>query len=230
MSPLTRALKTRFAKLDDLYNGRSLRERAILGGGIAALVFLAMDSTLIRPVSAKLERSRVAIERTTEEIARLESEHGALKRVELTDQEVELVARKELLQRQIAEIDAQIAAEISDLVPPEAVVSVLENVLADQSGLSLVRAESQQPHRVGSGALHDSDSSILDATDGLYRHGLRIQIEGDYRATLEYLERVEASPWNLLWDRLEYRVQQYPTATITLDLHTLSEVEEWIGV
>lgn len=230
MSPLVQTIKARFAELDALFNARTLRERAILGGGLAALVFLGMDSTLIRPVSADLERVGAAIERTTDEIARLEAERAALERVELTEQELALVARKQRLEQQIAQIDAQITAEISDLVPPEAVVSLLENMLADRPGLSLVRAESRAPHRVGSGALHDADSSILDSTEGLYRHGLRIEIEGDYAATLDYLERVEASPWNLLWDRLEYRVQQYPTATITLDLHTISEVEEWIGV
>lgn len=224
------AITERFAQVDALFNARTLRERAILGGGVAALVFFLMDATLIQPVSIALERSRAAIDRTTGDIARLESERAALERVELSDEQVELLGRKQHIMQQIAEIDARIAAKISDLVPPEAIVSVLENMLAEQAGLSLVAAKSREPNRIGSGALSDSDASVLDAAEGLYRHGLRVQIEGHYAATLEYLERVEASPWNLLWDRLEYRVKQYPTATITLDLYTISEAEEWIGV
>lgn len=220
-------LHTRFLALDEAFRIRTLRERAILGCGIVAMVFLSIDSSLIQPIAAELDRAELATLRVEEEIDQLTKQTQGLSRVELTDEELRVLQQKKLLQTQLSEINAQIAAQVSELVPPEAVVSLLEDMLSPNRALRLVSLQSQSPHRMGS---TQSDSKILDSTAGLYRHGVRIEIEGDYSSTVDYLKRVENSPWHLLWDRLEYRVKQYPTATITIDIHTISENEEWIGV
>ena len=230
MNPWLSSIHARLIALDERFRARTLRERVILGGGLAALLFLAIDTTLIQPVAAELERVEQLTIATREEITRLESDLDKLERVELTPEEIAILARKRRIEVELAEVNEQIAEEIADLVPPEAVVSVLEDMLDPISGLSLVRVMSDEPHRVGSGALHEADTGVLDATRSLYRHGLRVEIEGDFASTLEYLERVERSEWHLLWDRFEYRVQEYPGARITIELHTVSEQEEWIGV
>jgi MSHA biogenesis protein MshJ len=49
-------------------------------------------------------------------------------------------------------------------------------------------------------------------------------------ATLRYLRTVEDLPRRLFWEGLEYRVQEYPRAIITLKLYSLSGQEEWLGV
>ena len=36
--------------------------------------------------------------------------------------------------------------------------------------------------------------------------------------------------WQLLWDRLAYRVTDYPHASVELVVYSLSTDEEWIGV
>jgi MSHA biogenesis protein MshJ len=220
----------RFLVLDEFFRAREVRERAIISGAVVALTLFSIDSTLIQPVSAKLTRNQMLTEQTTIEITQLEGQRRSLKNVELSDDERALLQRKQLLERQLAEIDSQIKSEISELVPPKAIISLLEEMLTPDSGLQLISLTSREPHRVGTAALHDSDATVLDSTKSLFRHGLRIEIEGDFAATLDYLERVEASKWHLLWDRFEYRVKEFPTANIIIDLHTVSEQEEWLGV
>jgi len=222
--------RERFAALDEAFRGRTVRERGILAAAAVALIFFGMDSALIQPTSAKLTRIDLQTESATSDINRLGLALAALRRVELTEEERELLKRKQIAEQQLAEINAEIEREISELVPPEAIVSLLGEMLTPDSGLRLVRLESQEPHRVGSGSLHESDTGLLDATASLYRHGLRMEIEGEFADTIEYLKRVESSRWHILWDRFEYRVKQFPEATIIIDLHTVSEQEEWIGV
>ena len=113
-------------------------------------------------------------------------------------------------------------------------------MLEETPGLRLVRLESEPPHQIGGdaagtseGAANETAAEAAPAIAGvekLYRHGVRVEIEGDFKSTLDYLERVEESEWHLMWDALDYRVDTYPTATITIDFHTISQSEEWIGV
>ncbi|MEM9173642.1 MAG: hypothetical protein AAGC67_00265 [Myxococcota bacterium] len=230
MTRLLNRLHQRFLELDTLFRARALRERLILGGGLAALLFFAFDTTLIQPIATERERIRHLTAVTEEEIGRLERDREALERVELSPEELDLLRRRRQAEEELALVNREIASEIEELVPPEAIVSVLEEMLAPFGDLRLVRITSEPPHRVGSGALHESESGLLDATGSLYRHGLRVEIEGSFAATVEYIEAVERSPWHLLWDRLEYRVAEYPSARVTIELHTVSEQEEWIGV
>lgn len=230
MSRMLSKLHARFVELDEQFRERPLRERMILGCGFAMVAFFAVDLTLIHPATTRLDRvgeQRLAAEA---DITRLEGQLAALHTVELTPEEQALLARKRRAEEALADVNRRIEAEISGLVPPEAMLSVLEEMLAADRGLTLVRVTSEPPHRVGAEPREDPDAQVLDTTNPLYRHGLRIDIEGDFASTLEYLERVEDSPWHLFWDRLDYRVERYPTARITIELHTVSEQQEWIGV
>jgi len=226
MNAALASMKIRFAELDELFRAREYRERVMLGCMVAAAVFFSIDTTVLQPIGAERTRVSVGMERTDEELLRLEQEAKSLRNVELTPEERSARSEIEQLYRQLAEIDSQMGSEIADLVPPQAIVSVLEELLAQDSQLKLVKLESQTPVRIGL----SQDPNMTNANPGLYRHGLLIEIEGNFNSTLSYLQRLEGSHWNLLWDRFEYRVQKFPTATVTIELHTLSEHEEWVGV
>ena len=64
----------------------------------------------------------------------------------------------------------------------------------------------------------------------MYRHGLQLELEGSYLATLAYLKALQALPWEFYWDEVRLQVDKYPTAKITIVVHTLSLTEGWIGV
>jgi MSHA biogenesis protein MshJ len=121
---------------------------------------------------------------------------------------------------------------------------MLEEILEQVPGLEMMRVESQPPRRLGQLPSDDAGTiasvtttapladaaAIAQAGLRLFRHGLEIEVAGSYPAMLEYVERLEASRWNLLWDRLELEVVKFPKARIRIDLHTISGEEEWIGV
>jgi MSHA biogenesis protein MshJ len=64
----------------------------------------------------------------------------------------------------------------------------------------------------------------------IYRHALRLELQGSYNDTLDYIERLEQLPWGLAWETLDIHMQRYPKARIILHLYTLSLKEEWLGV
>lgn len=215
-------LRLRFDELDGRLRALAPRERVLVAGMLLALVGFMFDQVALRPIETRREQVAIAMRSQTERIAALE---GALesKRNPVIDV-AERARRDELrqLERQIATIDEGIRNAIARLVPPEAAVEILEELLASDGRLTLVNLTSEAPRRLG--------PEETNGASTLYQHGLRLEIQGDFAATLDYLRRLEASPWQLLWDRLDYRVERHPEARVTIEIHTLSEREEWVGV
>ena len=127
----------------------------------------------------------------------------------------------------------QIEEHLDSMIPPGEVTKMLEALLAKESGLELQRIVSLMPRN----AVGRTRASKLDAASNseiqgpeFYRHGFRLELEGGYLATLQYLEAIEDLSWDLSWDRMVYEVKEYPRAAITIELHTLSEEKGWIGV
>ena len=75
-------------------------------------------------------------------------------------------------------------------------------------------------------------ATAAEAPLTLYKHGLKLSLEGGYFDLLSYLQAIQASGWRLHWDSLDYQVSKVAgaPATITLVLYTLSREAGWIGV
>jgi MSHA biogenesis protein MshJ len=77
-----------------------------------------------------------------------------------------------------------------------------------------------------------SAAGVDDASNdvGLYRHGVKLVFEGDYMTTMAFLESLEQKSWRFFWQSLQYDVEKYPKARVTLTLYTLSPERAWLGV
>lgn len=64
----------------------------------------------------------------------------------------------------------------------------------------------------------------------IYQHGLVITFTGNYLDTVNYLKALEALPWGIAWESIDYQVNDYPLAEITIHLVTLSFDKDWLGV
>ncbi|WP_058462974.1 hypothetical protein [Legionella adelaidensis] len=49
----------------------------------------------------------------------------------------------------------------------------------------------------------------------------KLTLKGNYFSILNYLARLERLKWQLYWDKLEYKVEQYPTGIATIEFYTL---------
>lgn len=224
-------MSSRFAEADALFCQRTLRERLMVVLCAGAVVLVAIDSIAIQPVESERKVLDRRIASREEEIPTLEAELALSTRITMTDEERRVLGRLDQVEKQLEAIDSRVAESISALVPPEAIVSLLEDMLGDTPNLRLVQLESRPPEELGAREKPaEGEAETKRASSGLYRHGLRIELEGPYPATVDYLERLESSSWHLLWDRFEYEMQTYPNGRATIDLHTISDRKEWMGV
>lgn len=63
----------------------------------------------------------------------------------------------------------------------------------------------------------------------LYKKTIKLQFESDYYSTLQILRKIESLPWAVFYDTIQYQVEQYPKAKVSLIIFMLSEEERWFS-
>ena len=217
-------MATRMSTLKQKFESLSSRERnIIIVLGLVVVIFL-LDQMLISPLQESNKKARQQLNALT---SQLNSQNAQIKSLaggtDLNDQYLPLRQRIEGLQRSIKLLDNQIALMTADMIPPRKMTEVLERVLRENTRLTLLKVSTIPVEKVTAGSTAGSNNA------GLFRHGVEIDLQGSYFETLEYLQSVEALPWKVIWQEMDYKVENYPEAIIQLKLNTLSTHAGWIG-
>lgn len=64
----------------------------------------------------------------------------------------------------------------------------------------------------------------------LFRHGVEIVVQGSYLDMLNYMQALEAMPEQLFWGKAVLKADDFPKATLSLTLYTLSLDQKWIAL
>lgn len=212
-------------------DGLTLRERALVGLAAALALGLSLHGLLIAPTERALRQEREGLAAARARLAALQAQLDQVRAGLAADPEAELRAQLEALREQIRSADARLEQASVQLITPEQMVRVLQDLIRQNRSLTLVSVVSEpaRPLTVEGAAAEAAGRQEGDAPT-VFRHDLRIEFRGDYLSALEYLRAVEALPWRIFWDRIEMRVEDYPQVHIRLRTHTLSLEEGWLGV
>lgn len=205
----------------DLFEAKTLRERLLLL--VVSLAVLSMLGYLlwIGPQLNEKQRWSDNIHKVEQQRNQLTMQLAKVEAALQQDPERQNRERLEAVRRESTQLDKRLKQQQNSMISPELMPRVLEEVLAD---LPLVLISLHKlPPEVEMG-------SEVEGVPQIYRHGLRLELEGSYRDTLDYLKRLEQLHWHLAWESLDIRMKRYPKATIILDLYTLSFDEVWLGV
>ncbi len=217
--------------LVERFHALSTRERNIvLILGLAVLVFL-WDALLFGPVQRESKQLKLQMSTVESQISKQSKELAELMAAVNRDPNSELKQRRDQLSSAVAEMDQRLETLTSNLIPPKQMAKVLEQVLRENNNLKLVQVISLPSKKLSGGKTESGkEIAVSEDTQVLYRHGVRLELEGNYFDTLNYLRKLEALPWQVLWSSLHYEVQEYPKASVRLEINTLSTNSGWIGV
>lgn len=210
-------------KIDSL----TLRERLLLFAATLAVMAGLWEALLAGPLAARERTAAAQIEQLREKLQQLNDS------LSVTASEIGAgvpgkLQRLDILRDRLDEAEESVRVFTSDLVDPQQMRAVLEDLIRRQDGLELVSMSNLAVEPL----LGDDGPETGGEPKGprLYRHGLVLVMEGPYLQCMEYLRSVERLPWNLYWARLELETDAYPRNRILIELHTLSLEEDWIGV
>ena len=218
-------MKERIEKLRLRIDSMTLRERALLFVSTIALLYFLAQGLLFSPLNRSQNTALSRISSLQNESAAFDAQIQQILRRQTEDPDAADKRLQQQLEAQLATLDKQIDNTVHGLITPRQMAKVLEQVLQHQGNLRLVHIES-----LPAKPLIEPPADKPETNAGIYKHGLRLEFEGDYLSALAYLKQIEALPWVLYWDELELQTEKYPRTHITVVVHTLSLKEGWIGV
>lgn len=204
------------ARIDSL----SRRERLLIMVTALTIIVGLWHLLLMGPLGDRADASRIELESLKQ---RIDSANQNLEDqiLQLAGEGNEERGHIAVLKQRIDEINETLGNHSSELIDPAEMARVLQEILEEQTSLSLVRIGNTTPERLAA----EEDSSGVT----FYRHGLVIELEGSYFDCVNYLAEIEALPWRLYWQVLDLEVVEYPLNRVRLEVSSLSLDEEWIG-
>ncbi|MDF1654122.1 MAG: hypothetical protein P1U34_03330 [Coxiellaceae bacterium] len=130
------------------------------------------------------------------------------------DPNTEIKKKQQKLQEDITKLNNDLKVYSTQLLSSQGLMSAIKDITVKASNIEITSID----------ILPDKEQEDTeDSEHPLYRHGVQIKFVADYFATMSYLQQMEILPWRLFWDKVVYKVNKYPKADVTLELHTLSE-------
>jgi MSHA biogenesis protein MshJ len=223
---MTNSLSQEYKKLSVKFIKISLREQVLILFCGMAVVILIMYTFLLEPLLDNSERLKRNDMSATKEITSLKDQVTKLSDRLSIEPNKPMLERIDVLQRQIENIDTRLETQTSYLVPANKMASMLESVLTDSKRLKLIELRSIPPLRL----LSEQNEVIDEPVIGLYQHGVTLIFEGSYFDIQQYLAKLESLPWQFYWKKFDYQVGDYPTASVELEIYTISTNKAFIGV
>ena len=219
-------------------DARSLRERALGFVILLALTWAAWDQLLLGPLDARRSALQLRVSAVEADVASLNAHAARLAGERRHDPDAGPRAELARLRRESSALDSRLVALTGRLVSPRRMAAVLESVLARNTELELVRLQGLGAERVAADeSVAESDDTapaagagVVAARPALWRHRLRLELEGAYLPALDYLRALERLESRFLWEVLELEVLEHPRADVAITVHSLSLDDAWIGI
>lgn len=199
----------------------SLRERYLVLVVLFALVVLIAQGFLMVTGLDKHDAVQARIEKHQQETQRLQQ---LLRETELAVNNPNIQALQldnRNLREKITVLQQRIGEINERLMTPKLMIGLLKELMAQQRDLTVLSFEVLPVKTI---------ESNLDGASLFYQHGLSLQLEGTFEALSAYLAEIEANDRQLFWDDLVIETESFPILRIELQVHTLSQSEEWLNV
>lgn len=199
-----------FLKYEQLVNSFPLAVRVFILTAAMGIIYLLWNFLLWQPIQKKNEYTSMQTQKITKEINLLQTQVDALKE------------KKRIQQAQIQ------TTNISSSASPTPTVSIgfidatkipdmLKYLISFRHNLIFSSIQVMRPK-----LMQNKVQEKIEATS-FFEHDIVFKFRGSYFDVLNYLQTIEKLNWPIYWDRLEYKVEKYPIAEITLQIHFLSE-------
>jgi MSHA biogenesis protein MshJ len=181
------------------------------------------------PLSENIIDMEQEITQKTIDVEDIQAKMAALKKNMNEDPDAE---NRQLLSSYLeenTELDKALARTSVQIISPQEMSALLEQLLKSQPGLEFVSLKNKAatPEFIES---RDELEAAVNNVNTIYRHSVVLQMEGSYHNALSYLKKLEQLPWRFFWHDVEIEASGYPNALITLEVYTLGFREGLIGV
>jgi len=215
-------LKLQVAKTIEKVDGLSSRERVIIVVTAIAFIFGTYNQFVLAPFLETRSTLKKEMADIVPEMEVMQNTIESLVERQARDPNVALRSAIKEKKERIEALDDVIESETKRLIDPEKMPKILGYLLSRRSSLSInsVKSASGEP------IMFEGEEKPM----GLFKHELKIELEGSYQQVQVYLGKIEELAEQVYWDDMVFEMKEYPTGTLRLNVHTMSTSKELIGV
>ena len=230
------------------FNDTTPREQyLIIASGLVAVIFVLYSLFLDEPI----QNIGSYKEQTIKAQQDIESKKDSIQVLkQALDEDPNVALKRELSQYQakLGDVDKKLLELTSDLIDPIQMRFALIKLLKLQKGVKLlsfevlpaspvtedkVLAENETEQTIeknNTSTVKTSDVQSQPAQLRLYRHGIKIKLQGQYFELKDYLTQLESLSWKFFWQEFDYQLKAYPVSELEIEIYSLSTSQEFIGV
>ncbi|HDT5887542.1 type II secretion system protein M [Aeromonas dhakensis] len=212
------SLKAQWQAWADKLAALSQRERVLIMLTGVVLVGSIATYGWLDAATVRLEQDRLALSSAQRDLEIMDLENQGKQARLARDPDQNVRTQLAGVDEEIGKLDAALKAQTVDLIQAHEMPEVLEALLSRSANLHMVALTSLAPEPLIAG----------EQRINLFKHGIRLKLEGGYFDVYQYLKALEALPRHFYWKQFDYQVQEHPRAVVEMEIYTLSTSKEFI--
>lgn len=224
-------MKERWQALLVKFEALSRRERLMVLAACVVVIVAVLNALLLDPVTARNRTLTGQLATDRAQVSALQQQLQVLANTPVVDPDAANRARLDAVLVQLQQESAALERFQQQLISPEKMPVLLDDILKKHGQLKLVSLKTQPVSEIRtteSAATNIANPSASASV--VYRHGVVLKVQGRYLDLLDYLQALEKLPWYMLWGSAELTAEAYPQCTLTLTIHTLSLDKVWLSI
>ena len=225
--------------LCDRFDTLVVRERILLFGSLVAGIYLVFDTLFIMPATKEIQRLQEEISVIEKKTDQFIAEKSVFDRVSKNDPDADIKRELLKLKGRFLQLEGNLAGLSLRLVPIERIPEVLKSVSQKTDSIRLKTIQTLKPevidfsapkriqltslaNAVNASLGGEDDKHLTQQGQKVYKYGISIVLEGTYFEVLDFLAALESLEWRFYWEGLDYKVINYPSASVQVEIYTLS--------
>ena len=203
------------------YHALVLRERILLIGLACCLLFFLWYVFFGYPVEKNIIKAKDKREKLLTLSENIISSYDFSEEEKSSERNIAIIDRRmSSVQSKMAVIDDDVTRFNEKTIPVGEIVLLLRDLLKANSQLSL-----ESLKVFPSEILKDDGGSDGGFEDAFEKSMISITLKGTYSSIFSYLKKIESLEWSIFWEDVVYSVDEYPVASVTIKIYTLSIIE-----
>lgn len=216
-----------FQTTSDKFSLLSKREKVLTLTAGVVLIVLVGFTFFIEPALKDWEKYRADI--AAEEMRQRPLLQRQQVYVEALGEDPDAALKEELtaLSQSLTELNEAFEAEFAKLVDPAAMGPLIKQVFQHAGALTL---DEMVTLPVINMIKPNAGEQKPIEKRSLFQHGIRLTFTGTFFDVQQFIAKLESQTSQFYWHSLDYQVTDYPNASVTMQVSTLSSQEAFIGV
>jgi MSHA biogenesis protein MshJ len=222
--------KSTIANVISAIDEKPRRERVLIFASVIAITFLIWNFLIQIPIDNDASIINEQLNTLATQRAGIEVQIATLSMAVAGESIRKQQQTVKTLESDMAKVDETLAGISQGLVSAKDLPKALEDLLLNANSLQLVSLATLPSVELQMDQYEKNEDQKTAVSAGVYKHSVLLIVKGDYMSLIKFLSMVEMSQWRFYWESLDYEVDHYPQATISIRVFTLSSDEGFIGV